>query len=332
MSDTTQIIILAVLVAFTVAAIAFGIFGRSISQKETATNRVRKFSGAMADKSKGKSDKHDPQQARRRHVQSQLKKLEDDIQSTKKKKVTIEQRIERAGLKVSPMVVRVGGVIVGLLVGALLLLSGYSPIACGLTAFAVGLGLPRWVLNFLFKRRVKSFTTEFVSAIDIIVRGIKSGLPVNECFNVIASETRDPVRSEFEFLIRNQKMGVTVEQSLDKIYERVPTAEVSFFSIVLVIQKQTGGNLAEALTNLSSVLRDRKKMKGKIQAMSSEAKSSAGIIGSLPFLVGTMVFFVSPGYLDVLVTETVGNVMLLGGALWMSMGIMVMRKMINFDI
>src|SRR3569832_758847 len=167
-------------------------------------------------------------------------------------------------------------------IGALCLLFHQSLLITVLVAFAVGLGLPRWVLGFLKNRREKAFTNEFANAIDVIVRSVKSGLPTNKALHIDAHEVPAPCGSEFNRLCEGLKVGVTLEQGVKKMYESMPTAEVAFFGIVMTIQQKSGGNLSEALGNLSTVLRDRKRLQGKIKAMSSEAKASAGIIGSLP--------------------------------------------------
>ncbi|HTO40348.1 MAG TPA: type II secretion system F family protein, partial [Rhizomicrobium sp.] len=196
--------------------------------------------------------------------------------------------------------------------------------------FTAGLGLPRWVVSFLTARRHKKFTQEFATAIDVIVRSVRSGLPVNEALKIVAKESPEPVGSEFRLLIEGLKVGVTLDQGLKRMYDTTPTAEVSFFAIVMSIQLKSGGNLSEALSNLAAVLRDRKRLEGKIKAMSSEAKASAGIIGSLPVVVGGLVFLTTPDYIKLLFTERMGNLMLLGCAIWMSIGIAVMKKMISF--
>jgi tight adherence protein B len=199
-----------------------------------------------------------------------------------------------------------------------------------LATFVFGLGLPRWVLNFLKGRREKAFTAEFANAIDVIVRSVRSGLPTNEALRIVARELPDPVGSEFNTLCEGLKVGVTLEQGVKKMLENMPTAEVNFFGIVMTIQQKSGGNLSEALGNLAGVLRDRKRLQGKIKAMSSEAKASAAIIGSLPPGVMGIVYLTTPDYIKLLFTEHMGNLMLAGCVIWMSMGIGVMRKMINF--
>jgi tight adherence protein B len=164
----------------------------------------------------------------------------------------------------------------------------------------------------------------------VIVRSVKSGLPTNEAMRIVAREAPDPVGSEFHNLVESLKVGVTLDQALKRMMESMPTPEVGFFAIVMTIQGKAGGNLSEALGNLSFVLRDRKRLQGKIKAMSSEAKASAGIIGSLPPVVGGLVYLTTPAYIMKLFTERAGNLMLAVCVIWMSCGIMVMRKMINF--
>jgi tight adherence protein B len=193
------------------------------------------------------------------------------------------------------------------------------------------LGVPRWVVNFLRKRRMAKFLDEFANASDVIVRGVKAGLPLNDCIKIIANEAAEPVRSEFRHIVETQALGVPLADAVAKLPERVPVPEANFFAIVVAVQARAGGNLSEALGNLSRVLRDRRKMKGKIGAMSMEAKASAAIIGALPIVVMILVYITSPNYIMLLFTEQLGNVILGASAVWMTMGILVMRRMINFD-
>lgn len=330
-SQQNQIYIVALLIAIAIIAGAFSLFGKKIKSRETTVNRLQNVARNGGKGSKTGSDSGDQSALRSKVVQRQLKQLEEQ-QKAKKQRISMQMRIDRAGLTVNAQTLVLTGLGIGVLVGGALAITGYSPYVAAAAAIGIGLGLPRWMLNFLGKRRIKKFSSEFVIAIDIIVRGIKSGLPVNDCLQIIAKETNSPVKDEFQTIVSGQKVGVTLNQSLRKMYHRIPTSEVNFFSIVIAIQQQTGGNLAEALANLSTVLRDRKKMKGKIQAMSSEAKSSAMIIGSLPFIVGIMISLTTPDYLTPLFESRIGNIMMLVGGMWMSMGVIAMRKMINFKI
>jgi len=201
-----------------------------------------------------------------------------------------------------------------------------------LAVFFVGLiGLPRFVVGRIRKKRIKAFTTEFPNAVDVIVRGVKAGLPLNDCIGIVSREAKDPVASEFRRIIEHQNLGMPLSDAVLKLNDSMPTAEANFFGIVIAIQQGAGGNLAEALSNLSGVLRDRKMMEAKIKAMSAEAKASGGIIGSLPVIVGILVYLTTPDYISILFTDPTGNLILAGAAVWMSMGIFVMKQMINFD-
>jgi tight adherence protein B len=178
---------------------------------------------------------------------------------------------------------------------------------------------------------MNKFLEEFPNAVDVLVRGVKAGLPVNDCMAIIAKESKDPVRSEFRHIIEAQQMGLPLAQAVTRLYENMPLAESNFFAIVIAIQQSAGGNLSEALGNLANVLRDRKKMKAKIQAMSAEAKASGMIIGALPFLVMTLVYLTTPDYIKILFIDRTGNIVLICAGIWMTIGILVMKKMINFD-
>jgi tight adherence protein B len=267
---------------------------------------------------------------RKRNVADSLKEL--DERESEKRKLKLRDRIEQAGLdwdeKKFYLVSAVMAVVVG---GLIFILSGH-PIASALGLVVGGAGLPRWILTFLRNRRIKQFVEEFPNAIDIIVRGIKSGLPLGDCLRIIASEATDPLKSEFRAIVEAQTMGLSVGDACARLFKRMPIQEANFFVIVIQIQQKAGGNLSEALANLSRVLRDRKRMKGKIAAMSMEAKASGVIIAALPFIVGVLVQLSSPGFIKPLFTTQMGHLMLLIAGFWMLCGIIAMKKMISFDI
>ncbi|MBV9078077.1 MAG: type II secretion system F family protein [Methylobacteriaceae bacterium] len=266
---------------------------------------------------------------RRDQVAQSLRDLEQREKT--RNKVTLEMRLRQAGLSwTNGRFYAVSALAGGGLALALFVVSGSVQLA-GLGLFAGGLGLPRWILGWRKKKRINRYLEELPNAMDVIVRGIRSGLPLNDCMRIVASESQEPVRSEFRYIIEQQTLGISLPDAIQKLYERVPVAESNFFAIVISIQSKSGGNLSEALGNLSRVLRERKKMKGKIAAMSMEAKASAAIIGALPFIVALLTYVTSPSYIALLWQTPVGQFMLLVGAFWMSLGIMVMRKMINFD-
>jgi len=191
--------------------------------------------------------------------------------------------------------------------------------------------LPHLYVGLKRKRRFEQFRSLFPDAIDVIVRGIKSGVPLGDCLKIIAIEAPEPVGAEFKTIVEDQALGLPLGEAVQRLPDRIPVAEASFFAIVIAVQSRTGGNLAEALSNLSGVLRDRKKMLGKIAAMSAEAKASGGIIGSLPIIVGGILYFTAPAYIGLLFTTLTGNLVLAACGLWMMIGVFVMKQMINFD-
>jgi len=269
---------------------------------------------------------------RKRQVQESLKDMEQRQRDQRKKTLTVKARIRQAGMSFSPTVfwmISAGAALAGALVA---LVTGQNLLVVAAATLICGLGLPRWWLGFLRGRRQKAFTSEFANSLDVIVRGVKSGLPLNECLKIVAAEAPDPVCTEFQKLVEGIAVGVNLPDGLDRMCERMPLPELNFFRTVLVIQQKTGGNLAETLSNLSNVLRSRKMMREKISALSSEAKASAFIIGSLPPGVLAIVYLTTPSYMGEMFTHPTGQLMLLGGASWMFIGIMVMRGMINFKI
>jgi tight adherence protein B len=267
--------------------------------------------------------------SRREQVESSLKDIEGRRKQTKSPPLHI--RLAQSGVSWTKQQFVIGSAVMG--IGAFMavfLVDGGLIGAAGL-GFAAGVGLPRWLLTFLKKRRERKFLERFPDAIDVIVRGIKSGLPLGDSLRVISVDSPEPVRSEFQHILETQAIGLPLGEACGKLFERMPVAEANFFAIVISIQQKSGGNLSEALGNLSKVLRDRKKMKAKINAMSQEAKASAGIIGALPLAVMGIVYLTSPEYITILWTDRLGQIMLACSAIWMSMGVLVMKKMINFD-
>ncbi len=269
---------------------------------------------------------------RKKSIQEQIKKSERRRQ-TQTSSNSLGILLERADVRqsVTSYMTVFAGIALGVVV-LLMVAAGLSPLVALLSLPVTLYFLPRWWLKRMIKKREKKFIEEFPNAIDVLVRGVRTGLPVNDGLKLISREMQEPVAGEFQRLVDSFTVGVSLEDGLKRMYDRLPLAEVNFFSIVLIIQKQTGGNLAEALGNLSTVLRDRKKLKNKIKALSSEAKASAAIIGSLPFLLGLVLFFMSPDYISMLFTEELGNIMLGIGLFWMGLGIFVMQQMIAIDI
>ena len=269
------------------------------------------------------------QRTRREQVEGSLKDLEARRQ--KEKRLPLSTRLTQAGLDWSTQKFMVISAILGAVFFAGAMLVGGGLLAAVGLAFGAGFGLPRWGLSYLKKRREKKFLKALPDAVDVIVRGIKAGLPLFESIKVVAADSPEPLRGEFLAIIETQAIGMPLGDACQRLFERMPVPEANFFGIVIAIQQKSGGNLSEALGNLSKVLRDRKKMAEKIQAMSMEAKASAGIIGSLPPIVMLLVYLTTPDYISLLWTHPTGQLMLVGCVIWMSIGIMVMKKMINFD-
>ena len=270
-----------------------------------------------------------PQKSRRDAIESTLKDFDERHKKTKR--VPLSVRIARAGLSWSKRQFAIVSAGIGLAMFAIGTFTGVGLLVSAVLGFAGAFGVPRWLLSYLKKRRETKFLDHFPDSVDVIVRGIKAGLPLLDCIKMIVSEAPEPIKSEFRLIMETQAIGMPLGEACGKLYERTPLPEANFFGIVVAIQQRSGGNLSEALGNLSKVLRDRKKMKAKIQSMSQEAKASASIIGALPIAVMTLVYLTSPNYISLLFTNSVGHIMLAGSAIWMTTGVLVMKKMINFD-
>ena len=266
---------------------------------------------------------------RKKQVADTLKDL--DAKAKTNKRIPLEARIKQAGLSLSLKNFVLLCVACAIVFGGAAFAVKKTMLAAAVCAPLGGLIFPFLVLNYLRKKRTKKFIEEFPNAVDVIVRGIKSGLPIGDCLRIIATEAAEPVRGEFRHIVDIQQLGVSVADACSELYQRVPVTEANYFGIVIQIQQKTGGNLAEVLGSLSKVLRERRKMKGKIIAMSTEATASAAIIASLPFVVGILVYLMTPAYIELLWLRDAGQKAMMFSAVWMTMGIFVMKKMINFD-
>ena len=321
----TQTLALAFLAATAIGGVAWVFIYPFLSGEKKAESR--RASVAKAEPTARNVDKN--QRSRREQVETSLKDLETRRQ--KESRVPLSSRLMQAGLDWSTQKFMViSGILATVAFGGAMLLGGSLLAGAGL-AFAAGFGLQRWALSYLKKRREQNFLRALPDAVDVIVRGIKAGLPLFESIKVVASDAPEPLRGEFLAIIETQAIGMPLGDACARLYDRMPVPEANFFGIVIAIQQKSGGNLSEALGNLSKVLRDRKKMAEKIQAMSMEAKASAGIIGSLPPIVMLLVYLSTPQYISLLWTHPTGQLMLVGCAIWMTIGILVMKKMINFD-
>ena len=248
------------------------------------------------------------------------------------KPALLRKRLEMTGRDISLAKYSMICIGIAFAVFVLLLLRG-APILLGLTfGLFMGIGGPHFVIGKMIARRVRKFTSNFPDAIELMVRGLRSGLPITETLGIVATEIPGPVGIEFRMVADKMKIGRTMEAGLQETADRLGTAEFQFFVITLAIQRETGGNLAETLSNLADVLRKRAQMKLKIRAMSAESKASAWIVGSLPFIVFGLVWFINPSYMGPFFVDQRLIVAGLGGLVWMSLGAFIMAKMVNFEI
>jgi tight adherence protein B len=293
-------------------------------------SRAKKRLATVARASRGKTavSAQEERTARKKQIAQGLR----DLERANRRRRNLQAKIEQAGLSASRQQFVMASIALGLVLGAGAWVQSKSVVLAAMVAVIGAGGLPRLVLERLRRRRINKFVANFPNAIDIIVRGIKSGLPLGDTIRIAANEGAEPVKSEFVKIVESLSLGLTLPEAVERMAQRIPVAETNFFSIVISIQGQAGGNLSEAVGNLSRVLRERKKMKGKISAMSMEAKASAAIIGVVPFLVVGALYASSPAYVSLLWLTAHGR-MIAGIAIcWMAIGVAMMKKMIAFDI
>ncbi|MEJ8310125.1 type II secretion system F family protein [Agrobacterium larrymoorei] len=333
---TMTMLLLVILVAISAGSLAYVfLFPQIETEKKTAT-RVNRVKAGEADRinMKAARDRLQETTKRRKSTQDMLKELEkkQNEKAKKRSNSSVKSLLLQADLSISPSKFYL--ISIGLSVFAALASLLYNMallVALGIGFIGI-LGAPRWVLRFLVKRRQTKFLEEFPNALDVMCRSIRSGLPLNEAVKLIASDGQEPVKTEFKRIVDAQQVGMSLPEAIERMTLTMPLPEVNFFGIVIALQAQAGGNLSETLGNLSKVLRDRRKMKAKVSALSMEAKASAVIIGALPFIVSLLVYLTSPDYLMVLFTDQRGHLILGCSAVWMSIGIFIMRNMINFEI
>ncbi|MGX8273762.1 type II secretion system F family protein [Brevundimonas diminuta] len=321
-------ILAAVLAFITIGGVGWVLVGGDDSSSQ-AVKRAKTMGGVRAEAaaSAKRAAAANTPEARRKQILLQLQEVD---RRERKARMTMGAKLKQAGLSLSVRTFVIISVVAGLVGALLAFVLGANIIIVLGVGIAAGLGLPRWIIGMKAKARMKKFSLAFADAIDILVRGIKTGLPVHDCFKIIARESPEPLAGEFRTLVEGMGVGLTLAQALDKMYERMPTPELKFFAIVIAIQQKSGGNLAEALGNLTTVLRARRMMVEKIKALSSEAIASAGIIASLPPAVMILVMLSNPSYMMLMFTDIRGQVMLMGAALWMATGVFVMKRMISF--
>lgn len=324
----TSTLLLAVLAMIAVGAAGLALVPSAFGNSR-AVQRRKAFQGDIRT-NRREADASRNRENRRKSVQQALKAQTDELNA--KKRLTLTDRLFQAGMTIAPATFIRNSIILGGVVFVVLFLAQVPFYFAAIFAVAGGYLLPRMYVNFKRKRYQDRFLDELPNAIEAIVRGVKTGLPLNDSMRVVAKDTKEPVRSEFGRVLDQQSFGFSMTEAVQVLLDRVPLPEVNFFVVVISVQQQSGGNLSEALGNLARVLRNRKKMKQKVKAMSSEAKASAGIIGSLPIVVAILVSIVSPNYLEPLFTTPIGNVCLAAGIAMLATGIFVMSRMVKFEI
>jgi tight adherence protein B len=320
-------LIYALLAAVAIGAVAFA-FIPALTGSSRADKRIKALQGDVR-ANRIESNAARDRENRRRNVQAALKTQTDAIEQ--KKRVPLQSLIFQAGMKIRASSFIRNQVIIGAVVAIVIFLVQVPFYYAIIFGAAVGYVMPRWYLARRRKQFQNKFLDELPNAVEAIVRGVKSGLPLNDSIRLVAKEAKEPLKSEFTRVLDQQSVGKSMAEAVTILFERVPVPEVNFFIVVITVQQQAGGNLSEALGNLARVLRNRKAMKLKIKAMSSEAKASAGIIGSLPFIVAILVSLTSPAYLLPLIQTPIGNVWLGIAFIMLSLGIFIMRRMVSFD-
>jgi len=301
-------------------------------------DKAKKRVVAMGSKSGGAQKgifsflKSDDGGSRRKQIEESLGKLEEQQKDKKKKQKSLSAKLTHANWSMKAQTFMIISAGLAILAGGLPFLMGQNWKLCLGLAVCLGFGFPRWILGMAINRRQKKFTAHFADAMDIIVRGVRTGLPLGDCLKIIAHESPEPVRTEFQLVVEGESVGVPIEVCLERMYERIPLSEVNFFATVLNIQRSTGGNLGESLANLANVLRGRKVLRQKIKALAAEAKMSAGIIAALPPILMLLITMASPDYMTELYTTPRGHKNLMIGAGMMFVGTIVMKKMINFKV
>ncbi|OAM78266.1 type II secretion system F family protein [Devosia elaeis] len=320
-------LLLALLAMVTIGAAGFALVPSALGNKR-ADQRRKAFQGDLR-ANRREADANRTRESRRKNVQDVLKAQADELNA--KKRLTIADLLFQAGMTISPAAFIRNSVILGAGLFLVLILAQMPFYFAAIFAVAGGYLLPRMYVTRKRKKYQDRFLDELPNAIEAIVRGVKTGLPLNDSMRVVAKDTKEPVKSEFGRVLDQQSFGFSMTDAVQILLDRVPLPEVNFFVVVISVQQQSGGNLSEALGNLARVLRNRRKMKQKVKAMSSEAKASAGIIGSLPIVVAVLVSLVSPAYLLPLIATPIGQVCLAVGVIMLATGIFVMSRMVRFE-
>lgn len=317
------------LTATSVGGIAW-LFYQPVAPRDPFEERASKIAGGPI--RRGRLPMEDDETiGRRKTVERTIREIEERQKAVVKNgKLTFAGKIRQAGLRWTRRTYYVAGACCAAAAVALASSASLPEMALPVAAIA-GFMVPRWHVGRCRRKRFAKFSDDFANAVDVIARGIRTGLPLGDCLKVVASESPEPIRGEFTTLVHDTMLGVPMDVAARRLAERIPMPETSFFATVLGTQSRAGGSLSEALGNLSGVLRDRKQLRGRIKAVSSEAVASAGIIGTMPVIVAGLVWLASPDYVELMFNTFTGQAVLAASAVWMAIGVAVMRRMINFE-
>lgn len=328
MDNQTLIIGVSILLVLVVTGMIAFLMGNSKSAQKKRMMTVIRGANAAAAGSKKKS----PDDMRRDAIARKLQNAAGGEQTEEKKKKSLSESIMLAGLEITTKQFWLYSLGLSVVLTVLVILWGKGPFVIIMTAIIGFLGVPRLVLRHMAKKRQKKFMADFADVLESMVRLLKAGMPVSEAIKMVGREYTGPIGEEMSRIFDQQKIGVSLPDAMLSCARRIPLTEVAMVATAISIQAQTGSSLSEVFENLSRLIRARMKLRRKVQAVSSEAKSSALIIGCLPVFVASGMYAMNPEYMGLLFTTSTGKMLLTGAIFWMSCGILTMRQMINFKV
>lgn len=326
MDNTALVTIVSLLLVLVVTGmIAFLISGSRGKQKSRTLSVIR--GGHIEETGKGTKEN------KREALAKKLKQAGDPEKEDEKKRAkSLDAALVQAGLSISKKQFWIFSALFAVLITALVALSGKGMFVTIMAAIISLLGLPKFILKRMIMRRQKKFLSELADALEAMTRLLRAGMPVSEAIKMVAREFQGPIGDEMGRIFDQQKIGVSLPEAVQESARRMPLPEMQMFATAVTIQAQTGSSLSEILEGLAKVIRARFRLKRKVQALSSEAKSSAMIIGALPVFVAAAMYFINPDYIGVLFWHPTGKWLLAFAVFWMSCGIFVMKQMINFKV
>lgn len=323
-----QFVNIALVFALTAVTVGFGSLAiyNYITEERQAELRRK----AIIDAGQGRKDNAIGMERSRESVAKKMRQIEEWAKN--KEKVTLSQKIQQAGISISEQQFYGASAVVGIAAALVIFAIFKNMLISGIVGIGLGATVGQFIVNTMRQNRLEKFFNDFPNCLDVVVRGVSAGLPLVDCLRVIANDSEEPIKTEMGLVLQSTTIGLTLPEAIAKMAERVPIPEVSFFAVVINIQQRSGGNLAEALANLSKVIRDRKKLRAKAQALAQEAKTMAKILGALPFFVIFANYYINPDFIEPLYTTDVGRMAVFGCIVWMFIGALIIRKMIRFEV